>query len=378
MHEETDESGIRQLELTVNDTGIGIPKENQEKIFERFFQNDLPSNIISEGSGIGLAITKEFVKLFNGSITVISEPGKGSSFILMLPFKETVNNEEIEVESEEQKEHTPPAEPVLNEKESVKGKKPALLLAEDNEDFRFYLMDNLKQFYHVIEAANGREAWQKIQQLSPDLVVSDIMMPEMNGLELSKKMKANVQTAHIPVILLTAMASEEQQLEGFATGINDYIVKPFNFQILVSRIRNLLAQKRQLRKSLQKQIDVNPSLIAVKSVDEKFINQAMEVVEKNIPNADFSVEELSRELFMSRVALYKKLLAITGKTPIEFIRTVRLKRAAHLLETSQLTVAEVAYEVGFNNPKYFSRYFKEAFGVLPSVYQQQKKKDSKA
>jgi DNA-binding response OmpR family regulator len=374
LHLENDRDGdesLKMLQIMVKDTGIGIPPENQEKIFERFFQHELPGHIINQGSGIGLAITREFVKLYNGSISVESEPEKGSCFTVVLPLRKT------SAEAEEEPVEIVTA-PVNGEKANGTSnhnghKRTTVLLVEDNDDFRFYLKDNLSAFYNIQEASNGKEAWQLVTTTPPDLVVSDIMMPEMNGIELSKKIRNNSQTSHIPVILLTAMASEEQQLEGFASGVNDYITKPFNFEILVSRIKNLLAQRRQMRKEFQKQLEVNPSLIAVKSIDEKFMKEAMEIVEKNISNSDFSVEELSRDLFMSRVALYKKLLALTGKTPIEFIRTIRLKRAAQLLEKSQLTISEVAYEVGFNNPKYFSRYFKEEFNALPSAYQASKR-----
>jgi AraC-like DNA-binding protein len=171
------------------------------------------------------------------------------------------------------------------------------------------------------------------------------------------------------VILLTALTGEEQQLRGLETGAADYMTKPFNFEILLSKMRNLLAQQETARKTYSKQVEASPSSPEVESSDEKFIRRALELIEKNMANPDFSVEGMSRELFISRVALYKKILSLTGKTPIEFIRSVRLKRAAQLLEKHQFTVSEIAYEVGFNNPKYFSRYFKAEFGVLPSAYQ---------
>jgi YesN/AraC family two-component response regulator len=250
-----------------------------------------------------------------------------------------------------------------------------VLLVEDNEDFRFYLKDNLKHKYTVIEAANGKEGWQQALSLVPDLIVSDVTMPEMTGIELCKKIKRDPRTSHIPVILLTARTAEEQQMEGLETGANDYITKPFNFELLVSRIKNLIAQREQIRKTFQKQIEINPSEVNIPSLDEKLIQKTLALVEKNMSNAEFSVEELSRELGMSRVYLYKKLLSLTGKTPIEFIRTVRLKRAAQLLEKSQLTVSEIAYQVGFNNPKYFTKYFKSEFNVIPSMYISQRRKE---
>ena len=193
-------------------------------------------------------------------------------------------------------------------------------------------------------------------------------MPEMNGIDLCRKIKEDPRTSHIPVILLTAWSSEEIQMQGYTTGANDYITKPFNFEILLSRINNLLIQQESLKKNLQKHIDVHPGEIIVDSADEKLIRLALEVIEKNIDNTDFSVEELSRSLCMSRAAMYKKVTALTGKTPIEFIRSIRLKHAAQLLEKTQMTVSEIAFEVGFNNTKYFVKYFKEEFNMLPRDY----------
>jgi len=188
---------------------------------------------------------------------------------------------------------------------------------EDNEDIRFYLKDNLKKLYHLEEAANGKEAWEKLKSVNPDLVVSDIMMPVMDGIELARKIKNETATAHIPIILLTAMGSEEKQLEGYNIGVSDYITKPFIFNILASRIKNLLAQQKLLQKKFHKQIEVNPAEVTITSVDENFLKQALEIVEKNISNADFSVENFSSEIFMNRVTLYRKIHALTGKTPIE-------------------------------------------------------------
>jgi AraC-like DNA-binding protein len=197
----------------------------------------------------------------------------------------------------------------------------------------------------------------------------------MDGIALCKKVKSDPRTSHLPVILLTASVSEEQQLKGFETGANDYITKPFNFEILLSRVKNLVAQQAVYKKALVPKIDVRPQDIAITTLDQKLIRKALETVEKHMSNPDFSVEELSRELGMSRVYLYKKLLSLTGKSHIEFIRTIRLKRAAQLLAESQLTVAEIAYEVGFNNPKYFTKYFKTEFRCLPSAYAARKKTD---
>jgi len=360
------------IEINVRDTGIGIPKDKQDIIYDRFFHYGTPGNITGQSTGIGLTIVKEFVKLHGGYIKLESEPDKGSSFTIMLPLKKVPlrtdkfdypTQEDLSVEA--LLSYDMDVEPIITEKES---KKPMILLVDDNEDFLFYLKDNLKEHYRIIEAQNGKEGWRQTLSHIPDLVVSDIMMPLVNGIDLSKKIKSDPRTSHIPVILLTARTSYEKKLEGFESGADDYITKPFNYELLESRIRNLILQRKKLQKIFHKQIEVEPSLITVTSLDEKLIQKALSFVEKNISNPDFSVEELSRDLGMSRVNLYKKLLSITGKTPIEFIRVIRLKRAALLLEKSQQSVSEIAYQVGFNNPKYFSKYFKEEFSMLPSEY----------
>ncbi len=368
---ETETTNERALEISIKDTGIGIPLSKQEKIFERFFQNDLPSSVINQGSGIGLSITKEFVRLHEGTIEVKSDVGQGSCFIVTLPLKHVLHVENrtvddssisMDVSSED-----------IQSDSVDKTKIPTLLLVEDNEDFRFYLKDNLRFQYHIIEAKDGVEAWSKALSTLPDLIVSDIMMPRMNGLELCKKVKSDNRVSHIPIILLTARSAEEQKLEGFESGADDYVTKPFNFEILQSRIKNLIHKRELFQKDFRRQIEIKGSNVVITSLDEKLIQKAIQYVEEKIGDADFSVEDLSRELGMSRVHLYKKLLALTGKSPLEFIRSLRLQRAAQLLSGSQLTVAEVAYQVGFNNPKYFAKYFKEEFGMLPSVYMSQQK-----
>jgi signal transduction histidine kinase/ligand-binding sensor domain-containing protein/DNA-binding response OmpR family regulator len=357
------------LELRVTDTGIGIPIEKQEKIFERFFQHELPDTLVNQGSGIGLAITYEFVKLHGGSIEVESEPGKGSCFIVRIPLTEIREGSDVE-----SLDHKDLEEVYSRHVPDSAERKPLLLLVEDNDDFRLYLKDNLKGHYSILEASNGKQGLQKALSSVPDLIVSDVMMPEMDGIQLCRSVKTDATTSHIPVILLTARTGEEQKIEGFDSGANDYITKPFNFEILQSRIRNLIVQQHALQKKLIKHFDVKASDVEIPSCDEKLIHGALNVVETNISNKDFSVEDLSRAVGMSRVLLYKKLLALTGKSPIEFIRSIRLQRAAQLLEKSQLTVAEVAYQVGFNNPKYFARYFREEYGMLPSLYASERKK----
>lgn len=355
---------VKFLRIRIRDTGIGIAEDKRQRIFERFFQADLPKSLVNQGSGIGLSITREFVRIHGGTIEVESELGEGTCFTVLLPLKELAQQAVAVAElpelvvAQHHEEITTP----LDEG------KPVLLLVEDNEDFRFYLKDNFQIHYRILEARNGRQGFALATSQMPDLIVSDIMMPEMNGIELCRKLKSDKRTSHIPVVMLTARTADEQRIEGFAAGADDYMSKPFNFEILHSRLNNLIARRKAFGKSFHQYIDIKTADVEITSVDEKLIQRAIEIVEQNIGESDFSVEKFSRELGMSRVHLYKKLLSLTGKSPIEFIRTIRLQRAAQLLKKSQLSVAEIAYQVGFNNPKYFSKYFKDEFNVLPSAY----------
>ncbi len=367
------QSNVKKVIIKVKDDGIGVPIENQERIFERFFRNDMPKSFINQGSGIGLSITKEFVRIHGGEITVESEVNKGSCFTVILPLKT------VEIEGKGNEAHK--AEkiaydlPPVQVQEASGKKKTKILLVEDNEDFRFYLKDNLGVYFEVIEARHGKEGWQRLLSHMPELIICDLMMPEMNGIELCKKVKSDARTSHIPFIMLTAHAGEESKLKGINIGVNDYMTKPFNFEILLSRIRNLVTERQHLQKVLEKKISVETSAIDIVSADDKLIHDAIKIVEANLEDADLTVEMLSKELGMSRANLYKRMVAITGQSPVEFIRKIRLQRAAQYLEKSQLTVAEIAYKVGFNSTKYFTKYFKREFNTLPSTYAVGRKKE---
>lgn len=361
-----DERGV--VKIIVGDKGIGIPQEKQEKVFERFFQagDGTEQNM---GSGIGLAITKEFVRLHDGEIFVKSEPGKGSVFTVELPVvsqNDTGDPEPIKIELSQDVQHNESHFKVEKRDDS---KKPLLLLIEDNEDLRFYLKENLGAQYRVVEAADGDEGLEKARSVYPDIIISDIMMPGIDGVELCRILKSESKTSHIPLILLTAKVSSEQEAEGLEAGADDYITKPFNYEVLELKIRKQIDIRQQFRAKLEKQhYEIAPGEIGVTSLDEKFIRKATRFVETNISNTELSVEFFSREMGVSRGHLYNKILALTGKTPTEFIRIMRLKRGAQLLGKSQLNVGEIAFKVGFNDPKYFSRYFKEEFGLSPSEY----------
>ncbi|WP_234408709.1 ATP-binding protein [Marinilabilia salmonicolor] len=356
------------VRIAISDTGIGIPSEKQEKIFERFFQvgNRNTQNL---GSGIGLAITQEFVRLHEGEIFLTSEPGQGSTFTVELPLTHeedtgVASDERIEVYNLRGR-----GKKIADKQEEDHSEKPLLLIIEDNEDLRFYLKENLRRDYRIVEAADGDSGLEKARSVYPDIIISDIMMPGTDGVKLCRILKSESKTSHIPVILLTAKVSSEQEAEGLGAGADDYITKPFNYEVLELKIRKQIEIRRQFRAKLEKQhFEIEPGEIGVTSLDEKFIKKATRFVEKNIANTDLSVEIFSREMGVSRGHLYNKIVSLTGKTPTEFIRIMRLKRGAQLLGKSQLNVGEVAFKVGFNDPKYFSRYFKEEFGVSPSEY----------
>ena len=359
------------LEIKVSDTGIGIPDDEKGHIFERFYQSEHKGQEEVTGSGIGLSLVRDFVRLHEGTVEVFDNIGTGAVFVVHLPVRH------VDVQAELPKQALLPMEEDGSRKALVeqtdRSDFPLLLVVDDNEDFRLFMRHSLELQFRVEVASNGKEAWEKIQEQHPDLIISDVMMPGMDGNELCRLIKEDKRTARIPVILLTARQAVESKVKGLQTGADDYVTKPFNMTVLVLRIRKLIELSRY-RQATHTAIDPTPSDIVITSLDEKLIEKAIKYVEDNISRSDLSVEELSRELGMSRVHLYKKLLQLTGKSPIEFIRVIRLKRAAQLLRESQLHVSEVAYEVGFNNPKYFSRYFKEEFGVLPSAYQEKEGK----
>ena len=401
------EAGEDVLELKVMDSGIGIKDEEKQRIFERFYQIDGQSMDIT-GSGVGLSLVADFVHLHGGTVEVMDNVPTGCVFIVKLPVKRTTvvpqpvssshteQDEEIVIIRTRNMPEVPKAggetkevvsiqplkepeaimEPVLVPSESVQSKSketespdlPLALIVDDNDDFLNFMADSFSKDYRIRTCHNGREAWDVIPELMPAIIISDVMMPEMDGNQLCKLVKTDKRTANIPFILLTSCQSNEYKLEGLTVGADDYITKPFNVDILSLRIKKLITL--HVDSSKHSLIDPSPSEIVITSLDEKLIDHAVKFVEDNIARSELSVEELSAELGMSRVHLYKKLVAITGKTPIEFIRLIRLKRAAQLLRESQQNVSEVAYQVGFNNPKYFSKYFKDLYGVLPSTYQE--------
>jgi len=378
----SDPGQITWISMRIHDSGIGIPHDKQEVIFERFFQNNTAASILNQGSGIGLSIAREFVKMHGGTIEVESEVGKGSTFTVQLPFTElqTINEQPVQPSNVESEIAEPvPVEEEITEVPGTNKKSiiPSILLIEDNDDFRFYLKENLRLLYKVFEATNGLEGWQKALSVHPSLIVSDISMPEMDGIQLCEKIKADKRTSHIPVILLTALTEEQNQIKGLKTGANDYITKPFNFEVLNAKIKNLLTLNDSLKNTYTKRIEVLTPKIEFESSTDKLIQKIVFYIEDNLTDTQLSVETLSKHVGMSRSTLYSKLLELTGQTPVEFIRSVKLDKAAQMLEKSELTIAEVAYSAGFSTPNYFAKSFKAKFNMLPSEYMNKKRKNGK-
>jgi signal transduction histidine kinase/DNA-binding response OmpR family regulator len=357
---------VTNLVIAVTDTGIGIPEDKLDKIFTRFFQVD-NSGQVEKGTGIGLSLVAEFVKLHGGEIGVKSELGKGSCFTVVLPVNLSGDPVEALAQPVEEVRYGLATSAAVSHLPKS-AERQLILIAEDNDDLRFYLKDNLLGNFEILEAANGDAALKMVQKYMPDLIISDIMMPGMDGVELCGRIKTDKTLCHIPLILLTARSSEQQQLKGLEMGADDYITKPFSFQILEAKINNILTSRQRMRQVFKSKLQIEPNDIAVTSLDEQLMHKVLGLVEKNMANADYTIELMSHDLGMSRTLLYKKILALTGKPPLEFLRLLRLKRAAVLLSKSQLNVSEIAFQVGFNDPKYFSKHFKNEFGVIPSKY----------
>ena len=367
------DEGLQSIQIEVRDTGSGIPEEELTRIFDRFYQvrgKDEPERV---GTGIGLSLTKELIDLLKGDITVESKVNLGTRFHLSIPLgtshldaSEYIISEEtatLEKSYEEQVE----SDSGKDQPSQVGDDRKIILTVEDNEDIRAHITDNMAE-YNVMEAADGAAGLQVATEQLPDLIITDLMMPKMDGVELCEKLKTDERTSHIPVIMLTAKTSVEDRIEGLETGADDYLTKPFNIKELRVRVKNLIKQRQKLRERFRKELMLEPREIAVTSADERFIIQALEIIEKNMSDEDFSVELLGSELAMSRMQLFRKIKALTDQSPSEFIRTIRLKRAAQLIKSNFGNLAEITYEVGFNHPSYFAKCFRELYGVAPSEY----------
>jgi len=367
--------------IDISDSGIGIPADKINRIFDRFYQIDESNVREYEGSGVGLSLVKEMTELHHGTITVSSEPGKGSCFTVLIPLGNThlEVDEMIDDDQEAYMDKTVHAAVRWNEDEEgdpvpSEGKEllPKVLIIEDNRELRKYLSHSLNSEYNILVATDGHEGLAIALGEVPDLILSDLMMPAMDGLELCKRIKTNEKTSHIPFILLTAKADVETKLVGLESGADDYLAKPFNVTELQIRIRNLIDLRMKLRKRFASSLVLKPSDIKGTSLDDRFIRKVMEIVEAHLADPSFGVELLADEVSMSSVQLYRKLKAITGHSPNDLVRSIRLERAASLLDQRVGNIAEVAYQVGFNNLSYFSKCFREKFNQTPSEFLRKK------
>lgn len=348
----------KQVEIRVADDGPSIPQNMRAHIFDRYYTTGSNSGK-HDSYGLGLSIVHDYVLLHHGTISVDDLTPKGTVFKVRLPV--TMKGVSFVAPRQVIEQHP-------SDSESSKPSGKTLLLVEDNADLLAYLTHLLEGEYTVCQATDGRQALDIMRTTSVDIVVSDVMMAGMDGLELCREIKNNIDISHIPVILLTAKALDADQLKGLRIGADDYITKPFNFEILRQRIHNMLQRTELAHVRFSKDIEIKPSDIAVSTLDEELIKKAILIVENNIANTDFTVDDLANEIGMHRTNLYKKILAITGKTPLQFIRCLRMKRAHQLMGRGGVLVSQVAYEVGFNSPKIFARYFKEEYGIYPSEF----------
>jgi len=386
---ETAGSKDKYVEIRISDTGQGIPPKKLEHIFDRFYQSNDSYDKIQEGSGIGLALTKELVELHHGEIRVKSQPGKGTEFTVCLPAgsehyktEEIIDEPDINItdkHSEPYIEHPGQEllpDPDLDIDDRIKDSKPLILIVEDNDELRSYIRSYFIKDYHIMEAINGETGLEKAFEKIPNLVISDVMMPKMDGLEFCQRLKTDERTSHIPVILLTAKAAMEDKIEGLETGADDFLTKPFDPEELKVRIKNLIIQRNKLREQFFRELDFAGQMTSkdILSLDREFLQKAKKTVEDNLSDYDFSIEVFAQNMNLSRVQLHRKLKALIDQSAGEFLRMIRLNHAAGLIRSKSGNITQIAYEVGFNNLSYFSKCFREQFGVLPSEYTGQSSK----
>lgn len=379
--EETKET--RYAHISVKDNGPGITPEQQKHIFDRFYQADNTDTRQYEGSGIGLAVAKELTDLHHGTISLKSVAGKGAIFTVSLPLgKDHLSADEISKSSsrldshpeESVRDNTDSLSPTENgkvqkEQPAADENAPCILVVEDNADMRAFICGILTPEYRSLKASDGLEGWEMAIEEIPDLIISDVMMPKMDGLELCRKLKSDERTSHIPILLLTAKAGKISKIEGLETHADDYITKPFDADELLLILRNRIEQRARMRKRFSKEINLQPKDIAITSADERFLQKTADIVEEHMEEFDFDVETFVGEMQLSHRQVSRKLKSLTDLSPVQYIRILRLKRAAQKIEKQEDTISQIAYSVGFNNLSYFSKSFKNQFGKNPSEYE---------
>jgi DNA-binding response OmpR family regulator len=360
------------VQLVVADTGMGIAAEELPRIFDRFYQTDAAQKM-EIGSGIGLTLVAEYARLHQGDIQVTSTPGQGATFTLTLPL----GSGHLPVDSPAQQEidlvavkadHAGAEENTYHL--GLASDKPLILIIEDNADIITFIQASLHDKYNFITASNGEEGLDKTTSFLPELIISDIMMPVMDGLTMCRQIKSNPKTSHIAIIMLTARTLTSQQVEGLRTGADSYLTKPFDIDLLEAHIDHLLQRKQELADYFRHELILQPEEGSGENVDDKFIKKVMSIIEANIANPEFSVEMLSDEVGMSSTHLYRKLKSTTRLSPNDIIRKYRIKKASLLLANKEGNISEIMYAVGFSNLSYFSKCFKAEFGTTPKEYQQ--------
>jgi signal transduction histidine kinase/DNA-binding response OmpR family regulator len=369
----------------IQDNGPGIPEDKKEFLFQRFVQLDNQKQSKGTGTGLGLSLVNDLVKILHGEISFVGNEGKGTTFIVRLPLeKNAFENDNPSIETNESELTRYQSNGLMQAQDidtedyiEITGplKKPArkLLIVEDNHDIRAYIRLHFFDSFQVIEAENGASGFEIALHNQPDLIVSDVLMPVMDGMDLCKKIKEDERTSHIPVIILTALSEEMDTINALKLGADDYITKPFNVEALKLKVSNVLSSREKLRLKFANQVWLEPKDITVTTADEKFLKKSMEIVEVNMDNPEFDVDYFVKEIGMSRSQLYRKMEMLTNQSVKEFVRTIRLKRAAQLLEKDNFTISEILAQIGINNRSYFAKCFKDLFGVNPSDY---KKKQS--
>ena len=381
----------KDIAISVEDQGIGIPEHKQNSLFTRF-ESFVDKNLFNQSStGIGLSLVKELIDMHHGSITLLSKPGEGSRFTIKLPkgkehFDETTEfilSDQIVTDINQVFPNSQLISLTENEEENINKEKESVLIVEDNQELRSFLKTIFVQHFNVIEAENGKIGLEKSKNYQPDIIVSDVMMPEMDGIELIHALREDITTSHIPIILLTAKSTIESKVEGIQNGADDYITKPFSAIYLKARVINILEQRKKLQTLYRASLLPNASewdkakteketTPILSPNDQKFMDKIMQTIEKNLDNGELMVEDIASEVNMSRSVFFKKLKTLTGLSPIEFLKEIRMKRAAQLIETEEYTMAQIAYMVGINDSHYFSKCFKQQYGITPTEYKEKK------
>lgn len=371
------EAGIagENVEITVTDSGCGINPGEIDKIFDRFWQSDDANNALTfKGSGVGLSLAKAIVEMHGGIISVRSEPGAGAVFSVILPLEASFDGQSVNMIESNSPKDVYIKDPNLDMEhihESIPetDKRATMLIVEDNGEARELLAQIFEPVYDTYTAPDGKRGVDMARELQPDIILSDIMMPGLSGTEMCRKLKSDLETCHIPIVLLTARTAEDYVVEGLFTGADDYITKPFSVKLLVARCNNLVEGRRRLQQKYLHQPDARIEMLSVNPADQQLLSRAVDVVSRNIDNVKFDIQMFSREMALSRTYLFAKIKGLTGQTPGEFVLNIRLKKAVDaLLSNPGASMSDIAYDLGFSSSSYFIKCFREMYGKTPNAY----------